>query len=275
MDLIRARTSTRTFDGREPEIGAIKELEDFLEDLNQRQDAAGLFRIFRCNKPDSGQGFKLGTYGVISGATAFVAGIVDKNKIDALRFGCQFEEIVLKATDLDLGTCWLGGTFNKSELARNLSLADHETIPIISPLGHARGKRKFIEIAMRKAAGSDQRKPWDQLFFAANGKTPLSKAMSGNLAVPLEMVRLGPSASNKQPWRIVMKEDGCHFYINRSKGYGIPGFDIQMNDIGIAICHFEQTALAIGLDGKWQIKYEVESLNDWQYVISWIQSGES
>ena len=70
---------------------------------------------------------------------------------------------------------------------------------------------------------------------------------------------MAPSATNKQPWRIVRRGDDWHFYLFRTKGYGkgSPWFrllriaDLQRVDMGIAMCHFELVARQSGLDGSW------------------------
>lgn len=68
--------------------------------------------------------------------------------------------------------------------------------------------------------------------------------------LPLEMVRLGPSASNKQPLRIIKDENTFHFFVCRNKGYGIAGYDLQKNDIGIAKCHFDLTIKELEIKGS-------------------------
>ena len=70
---------------------------------------------------------------------------------------------------------------------------------------------------------------------------------------------MAPSASNKQPWRVVRRGADWHFYLQRTKGYGkgSPLFavlrlaDLQRVDLGIALCHFELTARESGLTGGW------------------------
>ena len=58
---------------------------------------------------------RIGTYGVIKGADAFLIGIrcekVENQKDAAINFGYDFEQIVLKATELGLGTCWIAYNF--------------------------------------------------------------------------------------------------------------------------------------------------------------------
>ena len=63
------------------------------------------------------------------------------------------------------------------------------------------------------------------------------------MAEPLEMVRLSPSAVNKQPWRVVVSDNTVHFYLKRSKNFsGGSALDMQKVDMGIALCHFALTA---------------------------------
>ena len=83
------------------------------------------------------------------------------------------------------------------------------------------------------------------------------------------MVRLGPSASNKQPWRIIKDKNAYHFFLCRTRGYGVTGYDMQKNDIGIAKCHFELSANELGLKGTWQEIKNISTPNDWEYICSW------
>ena len=170
---------------------------------------------------------------------------------------------------MGLQTCWLGGTFNKGNFEQNTSLVDNEFIPIVSPVGIKKEKPRVFESVMRTVIGANKRKPWSELFFETDSLVPLSEESSGQYAVPLEMVRLGPSASNKQPWRIIKDENAYHFFLCRTKGYGAVGYDMQKNDIGIAKCHFELSANELGLKGTWVKIKNIITPNDWEYCCSW------
>jgi len=62
---------------------------------------------------------------------------------------------------------------------------------------------------------------------------------AGEFREALEMVRLAPSAVNKQPWRAVVCGDTVHFYEKQGKGFvAANGWDIQKVDVGIALYHF-------------------------------------
>jgi hypothetical protein len=83
------------------------------------------------------------------------------------------------------------------------------------------------------------------------------------------MVRRAPSANNRQSWRVVMAGSGVnpggpvfHFYQTPSSGY-------EALDMGIALCHFEQTCLEMGLEGRYRVLEEAPKGQQADYVISW------
>ena len=90
---------------------------------------------------------------------------------------------------------------------------------------------------------------------------------------------MAPSASNKQPWRVVRRGDDWHFFLQRTKGYGkgSPVFavlrlaDLQRVDLGIALCHFELAAGELGLAGGWVLDApDVGSLaQSVEYIATW------
>jgi len=227
---------------------------------------------------------KLGTYGFISGANSFIVSAIkeyqgktsggEKALVDV---GYCFEKIILNATNMGLGTCWLGGTFNRTDFAKSINASEDEIIPAISPIGYSRGRRTLREIAVRRFANANNRKPWEELFFEENLSTPLSRGVAGDYAVPLECVRLGPSASNKQPWRIVYQQQSgaFHFFLKRTPGYYgrlIGNVDLQLIDMGIAMCHFELSAREKGLIGTWEMVKPDLNVGNALYIATWKES---
>lgn len=270
IDLIKTRKSSRSYKEIDIEDGTFQKLNDYLAKINSEAKIKARFEFAHSKDTQHETVEKLGTYGFIKGANSFLVGILDKGERDALEFGYLFEKIVLFATDLGLQTCWLGGTFKRGSFGKSLSLTESEFIPIVSPVGYEKDKPRVIESAMRVAVGADKRKPWSELFFERNSSKPLNEASAGSYAIPLEMVRLAPSASNKQPWRIVKDDKTFHFYICRTKGYGGPSYDVQKNDIGIAKCHFELSANELGQKGNWRIMENLTAPTQWEYVCSWV-----
>jgi nitroreductase len=220
----------------------------------------------------------LGTYGFIRGAAGFIVGAVGHAEKNLEDYGVVMEKIILCATDIGLGTCWLGGTFTKSGFAKQISATDGERVPAVTSIGYVTQGGGF-DGRMRQFVGADNRQPWENLFFKEKFGIPLSPHEAGVYSVPLEMVRIGPSASNKQPWRIVKEGNAWHFYIKRTKGYGnsftfrLLGLaDLQRVDMGIAMSHFELTAGELGLKGTWAIQEpdieKPDSLSE--YTVSWV-----
>jgi hypothetical protein len=97
--------------------------------------------------------------------------------------------------------------------------------------------------------------------FDENFGTPLNDEKAGAYATPLETIRMAPSASNNQPWRIVRdsETDRFHFYLQRTEKYrernkkwfGMA--DLQRVDMGIAMCHLALACNELGLKGSWKI----------------------
>lgn len=269
IELIKMRTSVRSFDDIEIKSSDLKRLKDYIDEINKESKIKARFILTAQNDKDDKTAKKLGTYGIISGANSFIVGILDKDEKDSLEFGYLFEKIVLFATDLGLGTCWLGGTFNKNNFEKNLNLEENEFIPIVSPLGIKKEKPTILDSFMRTAAGSNKRKHWNELFFEENTTKHLNESTAGLYITPIEMLRLAPSASNKQPWRLVRDKNNFHLFLSRTKGYGVPSYDLQKNDIGIAKCHFELTAKELNLKGKWVVIENIDMKNEWEYICSW------
>lgn len=202
----------------------------------------------------------LGTYGFIKGATGFIVGATSTDAKHLEDFGYLLQKIILYATDLGLGTCWLGGTFTKSSFAQKISAREGELVPSVAAVGHIAKKPRRIDTLIRKGANADKRRPWERLFFNDVFNSPLTRQMTGDYAIPLEMARLAPSASNKQPWRVVKDGSRWHFYLQRTSGYQerrLVKFstvaDLQRIDMGIAMCHFDLSARELGLQGHWKV----------------------
>lgn len=186
---------------------------------------------------------------VISGADTYLAGKMKKEPHAEEAFGFSFEEIVLFAEEIGLGTTIIAGTMNRSEFEKAMEMADDEVMPCTTPLGYPAAKRGLKEIAMRKAIGADKRIKVEEFLFDKSFDTPADVSALGELADVFEMVRWAPSAVNKQPWRLVLDDHKLHFYKKGNKGFvdADTGWDIQKIDIGIAMLHFEKGAEEIGL----------------------------
>lgn len=266
-DIIRKRKSCRSYSDRKIGNDVMDEVRSMLKDV---QRAASSFKLAYLEGSGQRGNERVGTYGMISGASDYLAVIARREGNDPVEIGRLFETCVLHLADMGLDTCWLGGSFNRKDIEGRLDLASSEYIPIVSPVGYGKERFSLLDSSVRAMVGADTRKPWNEMFFEGNALNPLEKEKAGNFRIPLEMVRLGPSASNKQPWRAITDSKGCHFFLARDKGYGLKTYDLQLNDMGIAMCHFELTASQWGMAGSWENDAHPMAPSEWEYVRSYI-----
>lgn len=279
-DAVRARYSVRTYDGRPLSEEMKEKLLLYAEGLENPlgpgirlcviEKGAVSTGSVETGTAASAKGEKLGTYGFIKSAQTFLAVVIpdEEHALEAL--GYEFEQLVLYATSLGLGTCWLGGTFDREAFAARVTLEENEIFPILSPVGYPAGKRSLMEKLIRRGAKADSRRPWSDLFFKDSFGNPLTEGDAADYQFPLEMLRLAPSAVNRQPWRVVMKDGAFHFFEKRSSGND-GGVDMHRIDVGIGICHFHLAALERGLDGRFErVEPGMDVPDGMDYITSWV-----
>ena len=125
---------------------------------------------------------------------------------------------------------------------------------------------------MRTILKARKRKPEEQLFFYETFDQPLGD-LAGDFQQALHYVRVGPSAQNKQPWRLVFNTDlsQVHFYITS----GLADNPLYMCepeylDIGIAYNHFKAGLDESGITGKLIIEEPAIKMPEGSfYITSW------
>ena len=278
--LIKQRFSCRNYLNQPIEEQTRRKLAEYAGSLQAGPFGARMrFELVAAREQDQKALKDLGTYGFIKGATGFIIGVIQDDEKNLEDFGYLMESIILFATDYGLGTCWLGGTFTKSSFSERVSPHPGELIPAVSAVGYCAKKPRRLGTFIRNRAGADSRLSWEKLFFDSRYGMPLSRQEAGDYAIALEMARWGPSASNKQPWRVIKDGDMWHFYLRREPGYRerrlvrlFTVADMQRIDMGIAMCHFELMARDQGLDGHWENNaHDIERSDELiEYIVSWV-----
>ncbi len=281
IDTIKKRTSVRTYDEQKITEEIFDQITIILKKFEAEPGPFGnysRFQILKLDNEESHQGVKLGTYGFIKGHMAYLVAICSKENEAIIDMGYSFEKVILNMTQMGLGTCWIGGTFSRESFMKFIDLKDNEFIGAISPIGYGSDNNRIKEKIIRRTAGADNRKSWDQMFFKNDFSTELKKEHAGELEIAFEMVRWGPSASNKQPWRLMLVEEQdirtIHFYLDfdpKYTGNTKLGYPIQKLDIGIAMSHFEVSAIELEKAGKWVFEEpDMKKINDqYEYVGSY------
>ena len=265
----KIRKSVRTYTGTPLTDSDREKINAYIEELNRNEhpfNAKVRIGLFDVNKEISSK--DLGTYGVIKGAKTYLGVAVNETEEAMEAVGYVFEKLVLYCAGIGLGTCWLGGTFNRGEFAKAMKLERNEFFPIASPVGYAAPKNHTVDKIMRKAIKADHRKDFEEIFFENDFNTPLTKEKAGEYADILETVRLAPSAKNAQPWRILKNGDTFHFF--EKKTIPSSSHDIQRLDIGIAGCHFDLAARKKGIKGRLTAVEDHPEEKGLIYVFSWV-----
>jgi hypothetical protein len=280
-NIIHQRYSCRTYVPIPMEEAKRQQLVGFMSSVQAGPFGTPVrFQLLAATEEDRTALRGLGTYGFIQGASGFIIGAVQEGPQNLEDFGYCMEQVILFATDLSLGTCWLGGTFNRSTFAARAGLRPGEQMPAVTAVGYIASKRRLVERVIRRGAGSHNRYLWSQLFFRGRFGQPISAEDAGPYALALGMVRLAPSASNRQPWRIVQEGSAWHFYLQRTPGYRgrarlghVP--DLQRVDMGIAMCHWELAAQEMGLRGHWVTQQPAIAKPDGltEYTATWLGGG--
>ena len=145
IEIIKERSSRRSYTPQPVEAEKLGALRDFFAALEGPFGGGARFVILDTTGWGEGKINALGTYGTMQGARLFIVGIIRRGEHDMEDFGYQFEKIILRATDLGLGTCWIGGIFNRSRFADKAGVREDEVLPAISPLGYATQKRSVTD----------------------------------------------------------------------------------------------------------------------------------
>lgn len=277
IDAMRSRQSVRAYDSMNISDADYEKITKYIsaeEHLVGPFGGKGRIQLVKVTNNVSEKGIKLGTYGFIKNPKVYLVGLCKNDQYPLLEFAFVFHKLVLYLTELGLGTCWMGGTFSRNSFEKEIQMEEGEFIPCITPAGYPNQKQRVFDKALRYVVKADNKKPWEKLFFDTDFSIPLDQTKAGDLEIPMEMVRLGPSASNKQPWRLVLSKDRkqCHFHIEHTPNYskGL-GYDMQILDIGIAMAQFEAACKELNIRGHWVIENPKLELPNEQteYMVSW------
>ena len=268
-DLIQRRKSIRTYVRRLLPAETAAQIAGYLADTTA--PSAGAVRMLLLERSAEKGAIRLGAYGTIAGARSFICVVSDSKASSLLWVGSMMEDVVLFLTSLGLGTCWMAGTFSQNRFRAAAKVGPDEILPIVTAVGYPSAIRNPVDLLIKPKEGF-RRYPWGRLFFAEDLQHPLSGDTAEVYSMPLEMLRLSPSAANKQPWRVIRQGTTYQFYLAHDPSYARRhAYDVQMVDMGIAMFHFEATALEAGLKGTW-VRQDpgIQRLpSTWEYVVSW------
>ena len=268
-EIIKKRRSVRTFDGNPITEEDRRALEEYLHALTNPFGIPVEFALFEAKE------HKL-TSPVIVGEHTYLAAKIKTEDQFELAFGYSFEKACLYALSRGIGTVMLASTLSRDTFEQALELKENEVMPVASPVGYPAEKMSIRESVMRKGIKADERKAFEDLFFDGSFDKPLAADPDSEddqyhaaVRTALEMVRLAPSAVNKQPWRVMIDGEKVYFYEVRTLDKRPTG-DIQKVDMGIALAHFDVTMEEEGYRGRFITDDpRIESPEGAEYIVTY------
>lgn len=185
----------------------------------------------------------LSGYGMFSGVQNYFAMIgLEQDECLREKVGYYGERLVLEATLLGLGTCWIGGTYQKSACIRQLHLKEEETLVCIIAVGNVISQRSLKEKIVHKISKRSSK----SISEMSHCEGPMPESFRSGM----EAVQKAPSALNKQPVLFTYGNGTVTATVRDPARQGI--------DLGIAMLHFEIGASSpypfSYLHGKYQLE---------------------
>ena len=273
MNVYEVRKSIRTFQEKELSSVDLGKISSYLNDSGNFIGPFGnqfKFNLVIEKKTQAEQ--KIGTYGLIKNAQGYILGSSNTDTKSLFDYAFVFENIVLYLTQLNIGTCWLAGRFRKHHAISHLTLEEGQIIPAITPFGYAAEKPRLKERLAKKILKVNTRLPENKLFFYQSFDTPLERK-APEFQKALHLLRIAPSAKNKQSWRLLFNRDftKVHFFILSSLADNeLYMCEPEYLDIGVAYNHFKAGLDSDGISGKLSINNPAISTPEkYKYITTW------
>lgn len=249
-NLIENRKSVREYQKKLLRLKEIEALENFLKEINvliKNIDVDFVFIEDGWAKEKVLKG-RAGYVGNPVLAPHYVALLSEEKEGYLLNTAYILEQVVLKAVDLDIGSCWVSVENDANELKKDLGIEKPGEIVAMIALGYPK-----THIPFTKKSESSRIGVQDFVFKEKWGKTAYHEELEMmGIERILHSIRLAPSWANLQPWRLIIDKDQIILTVGKK------GVDKKhlMLDAGIMMLYMEKAFNQEGLVAKWSIYME-------------------
>lgn len=252
---IHQRVSVRSYADRpvdQPLLDHLLDFADGAEPLTETPPSIAL--VSGVEQVERVLTFMVGSYGLVQNAPHLLVGILptesDRARID---LGFVLEKVVLEATRLGLGTCWITGIYDADKAGDAAALEPGEVAAAVCALGHPteEGYGRLHNRIIRRLSGGHRRKPLSDVVFSQRWGEPWSPEDSDPALVSvLRHARLAPSAKNAQPWRFILEPGRINLAVVKPR----------FIDAGIVMAHVTLAARAAEREGQWELRLRDDTL---------------
>lgn len=262
FDGIYKRKSIRKYSPEELPLGIIEEVIDMSKNLEKLYKDID-FEVhvvedgLKIQKISSGI---IGSYGKIKAPHYLV--VTSEEKEGYLEnIGFALESIVLRLTDLGIGTCWIGGFINKRLLRDIVNIRENHKPVITIAFGYPKSDSDLIG----NVINSRKRAEIKDFAFGDMGRT---------WKYIMEAVRVAPSAVNSQPWRFFKNDNIVDAYVVKRKSFLTKSLETMNRvDMGIALRHLYVAAEHYDKEIAFK-KFNDRERDGYLYITSIIESEE-
>jgi nitroreductase len=255
LTAIRQRTSVRSYGDRPASPPLLERLLDLSRTTAHLTDTPP--RVALVDGVEQTQRvltYMIGSYGLVRNPPHLLVGILpQESDVARLDLGYVLEQVVLEATRLGLGTCWITGSYDAQQAGSSVGLATGEVAAAVCALGYPAQDAwgRFHSRTVRRLARGHRRKPLTDIVFAGRwGVRWLLDGTAPMLTAALDHARLAPSAVNRQPWRFIIRPDDVALALVRPEPI----------DGGIVMAHMALASAALGYRGTWQVRWRDAAL---------------
>lgn len=235
IEAIEKRISCRAYTDQPLEQYIVDELSALSESLSQE----GGIRVVLVGPSEGGADLKLNRRMFSGTISTYAALIGPDDDLTREKVGYFGEKLVLRATQLGLGSCWVAGTFDRSSVT--LALGEGEVLHDVIPIGTMPDRQPLAQRTIR--AGLRRRDKKAQAMY--QGDVALADAPAW-MRSALDAVVKGPSAVNEQPVVFVYEQGVLRATLPHLKR------NLEFTDLGIAKLHVQIAAEAAGIKGAWE-----------------------
>lgn len=228
-DAFAVRRSVRSYSGTFPDE-LMDKVEAIVEEANKMPTPFNSDnKLYLHKKPG------LGTFNSVSGEAGWILICVPGGADDIVHGlydgSFRLQVAVMKMTQVGVCTVWIGGTFSGKE-ANKLVPGFNVVCAVCFGIASGTTSSGFLYyISSLIGIGHDSRRRFKDLFFNSKSNESYTEENCGELKEILKAIQSGPSAMNRQPWRLGI--DGKTFDL-----YDYIGNNYSMCDLGIAMGNF-------------------------------------
>ena len=236
LEDLKNRHSVRSFTNKELSQDIINKMNAEITMINTHESGLKFSLCVNDNNPF--RTFKQ-SYGFFKNANNYIACVVEPHYKHAYqRAGYFAQQLVMKAFSLGLGTCYVGGTYDRD--AVSVMLKAGEKLLFVVLIGYENYEEKAPAIA-RMAYNMIHLKKMSVMDFLSTDEDR-ENVLRNNplLADALNAVAVAPSSLNKRPARVKYEKGEISIYTENSD-------DKTMIDLGIAQYNFQAV-----YSGEWE-----------------------